>query len=203
MSGCLWRMDEDSYISDLNHGIRVNIGKMMRTRKKLVPQLFVFYLPCPSDSGPFVGNHIWDPVREVLFWLPSSQNFRTPVICSSYLVSQKQSSLSFPFLLCGFFLQLPCVGLIHLTHHCHLNKAIIIKRLYLIIYLSSWYLHAYARNDAQLKAITNLPPRSSCNWCQQHRSTPLTVCMWRGPHSKYIRIGRQLEELLDIWKHPV
>ena len=109
----------------------------------------------------------------------------------------------FPFLLCGFFLQLPCVGLIHLTHHCHLNKAIIIKRLYLIIYLSSWYLHAYARNDAQLKAITNLPPRSSCNWCQQHRSTPLTVCMWRGPHSKYIRIGRQLEELLDIWKHPV
>ena len=76
--------------------------------------VFIFFLICHVLVG--VGRLsaiIWDSVREFLFWLPSSQDFRTPVICSSYLVSSSVFlvfSCLFPFLLCGISAVAPFCG---------------------------------------------------------------------------------------------
>ena len=125
-------------------------SKMMTCRWKChgqqsINSKTVFYLPCPSDLVGVgrLSAIIWDPVK--VCPCPCSANFSSG---SLPLLVQDSSHL---FFLRGVFFSLPClfpeiysavslqwppfVGLIHLTHHCHVNKAIIIKRLYLIIYI--------------------------------------------------------------------
>ena len=99
-----------------------------------------------------------------------------PFICSSYLVSQKQSSLSF------FFSTLRLFSAVAMRGPHSFNTSLSFEQsnhhqtsiLYTWLYIYVFNLHAYARNDAQLKAITNLPAFYQPSTTKQLQLMPTT-----------------------------